>query len=1108
MSSIKNAVVALITIASLLGSPYLASAQNWTPPTQAPTGGNVPAPINEGPLLQRKQGGLDLQGPFRSFYSSRLYSDTIVEPDTNGTGRFVNFLESFFYGNVSIGDGTPFNGSGNEIPADFSLYGKFKYQTADSAGNPEPVNPGYVLVTNDEGYTEWADPSTITGGGNGNLPFADEQGATLYWDIATNTWKVANNVKINQDAATGFSASGPLGSLKVNNQGLTTVDGALRVTLDYAPDSTGKVLKAMDGTGLVTWGDPLAPGGNDGDVLTWNSTTNQWESTTINIGTGSLPASATIGDTLRWNGTIWDKTSLWQVGTATQPNRAGTGAGVEQLTLTTGMSPTSFVSISSPTVRILPLGSSPVPGHIMTATDFTGKVAWSDPAAVVADAMVDGNDNDTMRYNGDTGFWEATDRITINDDDDSIYINNSDTAEGRFLSSGDDTGKVKWNPYLVYVDNPCGQNCHLNTITIPPNQPGQLTAFANYGGMTYLEHDLKVNGSSGFNGSVIIGEQSPLTVAGGDVSINDGGHLYLEELPGQTNTNNLIHVCWNTDTHRISKCTAYGADPGGFETNDTVTTVTYTPQDNGEHITFTEDASLDITWCGAGGGGGGGGLGAPVSGSNNLGTGGGGGGGGEAGKCETNTFDFTAGQTLSWNIGSGANGGPGGGMYCGPGCQSITTSLAQNGDSGEPTYLLLNGSQLGTTGDGGEGGKFGCSVSQVTVWSTSSPCYNMGQVPNGGDGGSTALATGQYSAWWHNGQFGFNSTYAGTDGGGGGPGYGGMGGDGESPAEGGATAATGSAGGGGGWSSLAPDPFINAYQFFGGNGKDGIVNYGGGGGGGSYGRINENALVNAEPLTKGGNGGDGGDGYIEVTGPAGVINGVAQPDELVYNIPGTYLVNLNDFPEDMTQFSVEVWGGGGGGGATVYNTAINGTYKGGGGGAGAYAKVNIDLTSPAFSDELSCIQNNYNCDWIYIVVGSGGTAGNSAQSPGNATSATSGTSSRFCFGLFANNCFSAYPNITASGGTSGGVGTTTTTVGSAGNGGTVNGTSNTGYTLSPSVPGNPGIATGANAGMGGAGYQGLGNGGFGAKVITQGGFATPSPAASNGGAGGVRIFWQ
>ncbi len=58
----------ILAIGKILGFNWASQAQasHWTEPTQAPPLGNVPPPLNVGPVAQTKEGGLTVKGPLKA----------------------------------------------------------------------------------------------------------------------------------------------------------------------------------------------------------------------------------------------------------------------------------------------------------------------------------------------------------------------------------------------------------------------------------------------------------------------------------------------------------------------------------------------------------------------------------------------------------------------------------------------------------------------------------------------------------------------------------------------------------------------------------------------------------------------------------------------------------------------------------------------------------------------------------------------------------------------------------------------------------------------------------------------------------------------------------
>ncbi len=883
MSSLRiKAIVAVFTIVTLVSSPYMvmAASNSWTPPTQAPIGGNVPAPINEGSFSQIKLGGLSLKGLFKSTYSSELSGDTIIQPDASNVGRVVNFLESFFYGDTHFGDGTPFNGSGNEIPVDVSIYGKFKYQTADNNGNPVTVNPGYVLAANDEGYTEWVDPATITGGGgtgtDARLPDGTAQGDTMYWDTATSKWKVASNVKINPNATTTFSASGQLGSLKVNNMGSTAIDGALRLTLTNSPNPTaGMVLKTIDNTGLTTWGDALPAGGNDGDILTWNSTTNQWESVSNTFG-ANLP-TATAGQTLWYNGT----TNQWQATSRIKHVQA----------------------LFPPNTYDVVIGDQSLLGGVIVEDS---SIALKSPQTSFNDGVdgvinIHGNslitDSSNVRFEGDSQI--------VSFEGSAVKFNSSffEPTEGAVMYSQDDQGAVKWSHALKNkIMNIF--NLTLDVVKLEDDaDPDRYPLLWNEG-LTFLAGDTTIDG---------------VTEVNNNLTVSENGDLWLEGIEQPNSSDSLKHLCVRMSDKKVVRCDAYTL-PGS--TPETVTRTTYVHETfgpgSGPSVTFPRPNQapgiVTVKACSAGGGGGGGGRG--YENGHDVGNGGGGGGGGGKGNCSTSTISAYAGGQLTWNIGTGGTGGS-------PGYidtidiidLTFTDSAANSGQPGGGTTLAFNGNQLANL-QGGQGGYAGQNAS----------ASGFGV---GGSGGSSNLSIA--TASWHkgaNGQPGLeNATEMGSGGAGGMgednvSGQGGAGGSPGQPQNGyqfgepGYQGAAGYGGGGGG----------------GGAGKWDEYTY----------LVNGNPLPNYTATRNRGDwGGNGGNGYVDI-GYYAYVQEVVLPTEAVWEEPGTHTFDPSILPAGTTSVTLEVWGAGGGGGKAISNQNTN--IAGGGGAGAYAKLENFPIT--------------------------------------------------------------------------------------------------------------------------------------------------------------------
>lgn len=221
---------------------------------------------------------------------------------------------------------------------------------------------------------------------------------------------------------------------------------------------------------------------------------------------------------------------------------------------------------------------------------------------------------------------------------------------------------------------------------------------------------------------------------------------------------------------------------------------------------------------------------------------------------------------------------------------------------------------------------------------------------------------------------------------------------------------------------------------------------------------------------------------------------VAQTATQTFSTPGTFTFTV---PPQVTQLTVQAWGGGGGGRG-------DGTQSTGGGGGGAYASGVVTVTpgqvinltvgaggvatsNPGQSGQASIFGANN-------VVAAGGTGGTNNGGAGGSIDASVGTS-RIAGGTGGNRDQSLLGLLAGSGGGGGGSATTTTT---GGNG--ANGSGNTG--------GNGGTGTG----NGGKGGDNLGNG---ANGVAPGGGGGGKGAegllsqtlAGRGASGRIIVSW-
>lgn len=877
MSLLRTKIfVAIFTVLAMTAQPYMAFAQvNWAPPDGPPLGNNVDAPVNVGPITQTKEGSL---------FIGKQGSTGLAVPFSNAMfGFYSQQLGSF--------------------PSTVNLYGDLMYHYPGQVTPPR----GTVLSPDANGIARWVDIYDILdpGTGTGNLPNGNTTGQTLYWDQTAGTWRIASNIKINPDSFTSFSASGQLGSLKVNNMGSTAIDGQLRVTLSSAPNpAAGKVLKAVDTSGLVTWGNALNDGNANGDILVWNETTQQWEATSLTLNDG---------DVLIWNETTqqWESTNITNVTGALPPgtdgqtmvNNNGVWNATDKIKHPTALQDTNFDGF--PDGYLTQINNDLVS---LSAKDFSvtgiagaGKTRLSSPETYILspDVYFRNVNNQTVTFESNEVRFVGP---TTN--------NNWDTLDGRLLVAKDDQGSIKWSKGLQYQED-FEDTFNIFGVVDDVVDANDIPLLWSEG-LTFLQGDTTIDGLTTINNNLVVSTQ---------------GDLFLEGVNYPSETDNVKHLCLRMSDKQVVRCEPQNV----IGENPTTTTVTRTGAftetfgpGSGPGISFPRpnQAPGDVTveMCGAGGGGGGGGRGWE-DGSEN-GHGGGGGGGGGKGQCSTTTISGANGTELTWNIGSGGTGGSPGNIdvvYQPQPSQTNADTSASSGQPGAGTQVSYEGNQIGSV-LGGAGGYAGANASG-------------GSGPGvGGSGGSSNINIA--TAGWHkgtNGQLGSdNSTEMGQ---------GGNGGRGEDN-----VAGQGGVGGSGG------QPYSGSQ--FGGPGQQGASGYGGGGGGGGSGKWydyqytlsnqqnQDNAIQN-----HGGWGGNGGSGYVQLTYYV-YIEEPAPPTNHEFLASGTF--NISEIPTDVTDVTIEAWGGGGGGGLAQNaqgGLSVSQSRYGGGGGAGGYAKTVLPRSS-------------------------------------------------------------------------------------------------------------------------------------------------------------------
>jgi len=166
----KESLRTVIIIGVLFGVVTLVSA--WTAPTQAPTGGNVAAPINVGSVEQYKSGALGIGGVFKA------YSDAI------------------FSGKVGIGTASPsqkLDVAGN-VKGTGLCIGSDCRTSWPGAGGITPVNKGPygVGVDQEVGNYTFCALSTVTFNRHypGKYPSGTDQGHNCSLSQQNGFWKL------------------------------------------------------------------------------------------------------------------------------------------------------------------------------------------------------------------------------------------------------------------------------------------------------------------------------------------------------------------------------------------------------------------------------------------------------------------------------------------------------------------------------------------------------------------------------------------------------------------------------------------------------------------------------------------------------------------------------------------------------------------------------------------------------------------------------------------------------------------------------------------------------------------------------------------------------
>ncbi len=320
----------LVVILGLFLFSGTALAQiNWTPPTGLPTGNNVPAPVNVGGASQTKEGNLSVKANFSSgeagtgglFSNNQSYLKgmTIFQEKDGGLGPnfLASFITSAFYNDVFIGDGVYTN-------PDLELQGRFKYVTKDDNGNiinplnlEEMQDGGFdrILIGDENGNLRWGttadildnggvgggdlptcadgqiiqynngvwgcvDPSTLGGGGGGNLPNGTYPGTILVWDAVSQQWQESYRFRVDT-ANSVIEIDLPNG---IGNYTTKINSNSVKIPLGGTA-APGKILTAVDAQGTLGWAAVPTndtadlPLGVGGQTLWFNGITNAWEAT-------------------------------------------------------------------------------------------------------------------------------------------------------------------------------------------------------------------------------------------------------------------------------------------------------------------------------------------------------------------------------------------------------------------------------------------------------------------------------------------------------------------------------------------------------------------------------------------------------------------------------------------------------------------------------------------------------------------------------------------------------------------------------------------------------------------------------------------------------------
>lgn len=387
----KNSSI-IVGIAFVFFFAQSALAQ-WTPPTTSPTGGNNFAPINTSAFPQIK---------FGAFATPNIFSHAVLLRGCQSGSPFLNLSLGVTCSNIA------------------SLFGNNKlFEAGDSDRHLQVLPDGTTMVTKtSQNVVSAPDRLFRAGRFDGSNYFG---------------------LMVNDNGAASFNA----GTTIANPSGMALrVNGATSITGigGNNPPVAGDVLTAVGPTGELAW----APGSGGGTSL-WNDNNGVLHPLDINkrvsIGADTLVnpldrLQISNGDVSINNGGLKvmnGVTSLYY------PNGVP-GSNLPAFFVNVGGVQQLRVNLSGG-VRIRPTGSSPQPGHVLTALNTTGDVEWQPTVA----GMPAGNIHETLRHDGTN--WVANNFLF--NDGASVNIGNQSPISGVALNV---TGLTAMSGSLAVTD--------------------------------------------------------------------------------------------------------------------------------------------------------------------------------------------------------------------------------------------------------------------------------------------------------------------------------------------------------------------------------------------------------------------------------------------------------------------------------------------------------------------------------------------------------------------------------------------------------------------------------------------------------------------------------